>query len=100
MLLSQSDTLLESTAADAVFPFTVIIFISLELLAMEENSPSDECNSSSLLESSSRWTALRSFTDGDIFLPLLELLDEARLIFRGSSSELEVLNGSDPFVSS
>jgi len=34
-----------------------------------------------------------------IFLTNLKLLDEARIFFCGSSSELDVLDGLDPLVS-
>ena len=42
---------------------------------------------------------MRFVTDGASSLPLLKLLEEERFISCASSSELEGLDGSDPFVS-
>jgi len=79
-----------------------------ELLAMAEDflldsvdfsSDESDDSSSSLLVSSSFWILQRSITDEATFLPLLELLDEVRPISTGWSSELVLLDESDPFRS-
>ena len=78
---------------DVNFPFRPILFFGLELLAMEEDSFSDESESSS---SESSRILLRLVAE-TIFITLLELLDDARLNSCASSSELEMLDGSDSF---
>ena len=59
VLSSESDNSLESI----VFPFSAILFLALKLLAMKEDSSSDESDSSLSLLSSSRWIALASRMD-------------------------------------
>lgn len=61
-----------------------------------DSSP-DKSESSSSLVSSSLWIAVRPVSGGVILLTLSELLDAVSC---DSSSELEVLDESDPFVSS
>jgi len=98
-LVSDSESPLEQTAVDVfvgrfkVCFFGEIPFFGLELPAFKDfllgrvDSSTDEYDNSSSLV-----TALRSVTDGATFLPLLDLIEEARRIFFGSPSELELLD--------